>query len=80
MNLNDAALFFRIGQHKVQSGVYRVRCELCGVTGRESVPKIGPNCDAREVKKEVRDHARYHVEKALEEHRDQARSAIATHE
>lgn len=70
MSASNAALFFGVHPHRVQPGIWRVACRLCGVTGREHVPKIGPNGGRKEIGKEVREHALWHVEQAMEEHRD----------
>jgi hypothetical protein len=68
VNLTGAALFFKIGKRRIQPGVYRLKCPLCGITGREHVPKLGANYTAGEADKAVRAHAGVHVERALEEH------------
>lgn len=71
MNMNDAALFFGISKARIQPRVFRVSCRLCGVTGREHSPRIaGGNSDSAGIAKAIREHAREHIEKAIEEHRD----------
>lgn len=70
LDMIGVGLFFGISECRLETGTYRVCCQLCGVKGNEREPKIGKDSTLKEVRKEARNHTAWHLEKAVEEHRE----------
>ncbi len=71
LDMTGIGLFFGISECRLPStGVYRVCCQLCGVRGNEREPKLGESSTLKEVRKEARNHTAWHLERAVEEHRE----------